>query len=155
MIRRPRVTAGVERLDERTRRPPEADDSGSTPYQKLLGSAGKGQFESLVRKARPTEPAAMVTPEEREAELRAAGQWPDDKPAPKPAPKTQRPPAEPERALSPNEQYIEEKCDWRHRGPNDYPRPTHAYGQCLTDYDPITGEVEGDGYTHREDDDAC
>jgi hypothetical protein len=24
-------------------------------------------------------------------------------------------------------------------------------GRCLTEYDPITGEIKGDGYIHHED----
>src|SRR5207302_645979 len=44
-----------------------------TPYEKLLRAAENGEFEALVRQSRPAEPPAMITPQEREAELRAQG----------------------------------------------------------------------------------
>ena len=152
MTLRPRMTAGLGRLEKKVRQAPKkADTDGSTPYQQLLRSAEQGQFESMVRKARPAQPVAMVTPEEREAELRAEGKWPADKPEPKPAPKKPLP-AEPPRALSPNEQYIEEKCHWRQRGPNDWREPI-PYGRCKTEYDVLTGEPIGDGYDHSGEED--
>src|SRR5581483_11853686 len=105
---------------------------------------------ALVAAAQPAEPPKMVTPEEREAELRANGQWPDKpkarrKAAPKPKPE------EPQRPRTPNEEYIDEHCRWRARGPSDY-RPPIPYGRCLTEYDPLTGEIIGDGYAHDEED---
>jgi hypothetical protein len=56
--------------------------------------------------------------------------------------------------LTPNEQYIAEHCQWGRRGPNDY-RERVPYGRAKTEYDPLTGEVIGDGYDHSgEEDDA-
>ena len=46
-----------------------------TPQDGLLQAAQNGPFETLVAEAQPAQPIAMVTPEEREAELRATGQW--------------------------------------------------------------------------------
>jgi hypothetical protein len=113
-----------------------SNDGPSTPQQKLLRAAEQGKAEALVRKARPAEPVAMVTPQEREAELRAAGQWPSETQTPKPAPEPAAP-VEPERELTPNEQYIAEHCHWRLRGPSDYARQHHEPGRCLVDYNPI------------------
>ncbi len=48
----------------------------ATPQQKLVRAAESGRFEAIVAAAQPAEPPKMVTPEEREAELRATGQWP-------------------------------------------------------------------------------
>ena len=59
---------------------PRVAAEASTPQEQLLQAAKNGQFEALVRAARPAEPVVMITPEEREAELRAAGRWPTDKP---------------------------------------------------------------------------
>jgi len=50
--------------------------------------------------------------------------------------------AEPERELTPNEQYIAEHCRWSRRGPRDLPQ--RPYGQCMVEYDVLTGEVIGD-----------
>jgi len=152
------------RLDrERARREAAAAgkaEDAATPQQKLVRAAETGRFEAIVARAQPAEPPKMVTPEEREAELRRSGQWTGkgpDKPkakrkaAPKPEPK------EPERApsqpLTPNEQYIAEHCQWRARGPGDY-REHVPYGRCQTEYDPLTGEPIGDGYDNggAEDD---
>jgi hypothetical protein len=129
----------------------DAEAEASTPRDGLLRAAETGQYEALVRKARLAQPIAMVTPEEREAELRAAGKWPADKPRRKARPRKPKP-AEPPRELTPNEQYIAEHCQWRLRGPNDYPRTQHRVGQCLTEYDPLTGKIIGDGYRRYEDD---
>jgi hypothetical protein len=128
-------------------------DDAATPQQKLVRAAESGRFEAIVAAAQPAEPPKMVTPEEREAELRRTGQWPDKpkikrKAAPKPGPK------EPKRPLTPNEAYIDEHCRWRARGPSDY-REHVPYGRCRTEYDPLTGEIIGDGYDHDgEEDDA-
>ena len=37
--------------------------------------------------------------------------------------------------------------DWSRR------QPHHREGQCLTEYDPLTGDLIGDGYIHYEDED--
>ena len=104
--------------------PEEAQANASTPQERLLRAARNGQFEALVCKARPAQPVAMVTPEEREAELRRTGRWPPDKPKakrkPKEEPAKKPEPKKPERELTPNEQYIAEHCHWRQRGPSDY-----------------------------------
>ena len=62
------------------------------------------------------------------------------------------PPAEPERELTPNEQYIAEHCRWSPRRPSK-PPSRHRVGRYLTEYDPLTGEIIGDGYIHDEDGD--
>jgi hypothetical protein len=127
-------------------------EDAATPQQKLVRAAETGRFEAIVAAAQPAEPPKMVTPEEREAELRRTGKWTDKpkakrKAAPKPEPK------EPERPLTPNEQYINEHCQWRERRPSDY-RERVPYGRSLTEYDVLTGEIIGDGYDHsREEDD--
>jgi hypothetical protein len=130
-------------------------DDAATPQQKLVRAAETGRFEAIVTAAQPAEPPKMVTPEEREAELRAAGKWPDKpkakrKAAPKPRPK------EPQRALTPpltpGEQYIDEHCQWRERGPGDWREPV-PYGRCKTEYDVLTGEPIGDGYDHGGEED--
>jgi hypothetical protein len=152
MTARPRLWARVDLERERVEGEAVAattDDSASTPYQKLVRAAERGQFEALVREVRPAEPVAMVTPEEREAALRAAGRWPADKSEPPPAP----PPApepEPPRELTPNEQYIAEHCQWRKRPPA--PRNPRE-GQYMTEYNVLTGEIIGDGYIHYDDED--
>jgi hypothetical protein len=122
-------------------------DSASTPYQQLLHAADRGQFEAVVRAARLAEPIAMVTPEEREAELLATGHWPADKAEPAPAP----PPApEPPRELTPSEQYIAETCRWSERRPP--PVRVRRPGRCLVAYNVLTGELIGDGYGDYEKD---
>jgi hypothetical protein len=130
-------------------------DDATTPQQKLVRAAETGRFETIVAAAQPAEPPKMVTPEEREAELRRTGQAPDtspDKPkarckaVPKPELK------EPERPLTPNEQYIAEHCQWSPRRPDGY-RERVPYGRCKTEYDPITGEQIGDGYDHSDEED--
>jgi hypothetical protein len=135
----------------------QASATAASPQDGLLQAAQNGQFEELVAKALPEQPPAMVTPEEREAELRRTGRWPQDEAKARPEPANRPepppdPPPEPERELTPNEQYIAEHCHWRRRGPSDY-RETHQVGRCLTEYDPLSGEIIGDGYIHSEDDD--
>ncbi|MBN9089374.1 MAG: hypothetical protein J0J01_20895 [Reyranella sp.] len=154
----------------------------ATPQQKLVRAAETGRFEAIVAAAQPAEPPKMVTPEEREAELRRTGQWTDkwqseksDSPSPVQAPSEARagrqgegeqqdvrvafphldpPPSDGGGGpeLTPNEQYIAEHCRWRRRGPGDY-RERVPYGRCLTEYDVFTGEPIGDGYEHSEEDD--
>lgn len=138
---------------ERARRNAPAADKvdKATPQQKLVHAAETGRFETIVAAAQPAEPPRMVTPEEREAELRRTGKWPDNPKAKRKA--AQKPePKEPERPLSPGEQYIAEHCRWRARGPGDY-RERLPYGRCLTEYDPLTGELIGDGYDHGDEED--
>jgi hypothetical protein len=132
-----------------------ADDT-ATPQQKLVRAAETGRLEAIVSAAQPAEPPKMVTPEEREAELRRTGQGTDKSPdtpkakrkaAPKPEPKEpEQPPP------TPNEAYIAEHCRWRRRGPGDH-REHIPYGRCLTEYDPLTGEIIGDGYDHGDEED--
>jgi hypothetical protein len=124
-------------------------EDATTPQQNLVRAAETGRFEALVAAAQPADPPKMVTPEEREAELRRAGQSPDE---PKAKPTAVKPePKEPERELTPNEQYIAEHCRWRRRGPRDARRI--PYGRCLTEYDVFTGKLIGDGYRHYDGDD--
>ena len=147
-----RVDRERDRLEAFVRKP----DDATTPQQKLVRAAENGRFETIVAAAQPAEPPKMVSPEEREAELRAAGKWTADKPKSKSKPKARRKaePKEPERELTPNEQYIAEHCQWRERGPNDYPKKQpHQLYRCLTEYDPLTGKIIGDGYDHRFDGD--
>ena len=130
-------------------------DDAATPQQKLVRAAETGRFEAIVAAAQPAEPPKMVTPEEREAELRRTGKWPDAPKAKRTAARNPEP-KDPERPLTPpmtpGEQYIAEHCRWRARGPGDY-RARVPYGRCLTEYDPLTGETIGDGYDHSDEDD--
>ena len=131
---------------------------GNTPQARLLRAARAGQFEALVAEAHPAQPVAMVTPEEREAALRAEGRWSADGPAPakeeETKAKAKRKKKEPATELTPNEAFIAEHCRWvplserssrRHRH--------HIEGRVLTEYDPLTGEIIGDGYRHDDDED--
>ena len=142
-----RADLELDRLDAFVRKP----DDATTPQQKLVRAAESGRFETIVAAAQPAEPPKMVTPEEREAERRRTGTGPDKpktkrKVAPKPAPK------EPARPLTPNEEFIAEHCRWRARGPGDDLAPV-PYGQCLTEYDVLSGEIIGDGYDHGGEED--
>jgi hypothetical protein len=151
MTSRARMKAIVaeERAAREAAAPKPLDDS-ATPAERLMHAADNGEYETLVATARPAQPIAMVTPEEREAELRAADRWEPDPTEPEPPQEEAEP--EPERELTPNEQYIAEHCHWRRRGPGDS-TPTHREGQYLTEYDVITGELIGDGYIEREEHD--
>ena len=117
-------------------------DDATTPQQKLVRAAESGRFETIVAAAQPAEPPKMVTPEEREAELRAAGQWPEDKPRPEPKaePPVEETPPAPEPGMptepTPGMLWAEERIRWRPRGPSDL-RSRHEPGQCLVEYDPI------------------
>lgn len=128
-------------------------DAGDTPHARLLRLARTGRFEVLVAQARPAQPARMVTPEEREKALREAGQWPAEKAALAPEAAAEETPApEPTRELTPNEAYIAEHCRWVPLAERRH-RPRIEYGRCLTEYDPFTGELIGDGYRRYGDDD--
>src|SRR5258708_24447127 len=118
-------------------------DAVETSYEKQLRAAERGQFEALVRAARPKRPLGMVTPQEREAELRAAGRWPSDErastsPVTRGWPGGGEPPAppatEPSPELRPNEQYLAELCRWGPSGPHDTYH--HTRREILTDYSP-------------------
>lgn len=125
-------------------------DDAATPQQKLVRAAETGRFAAIVAAAQPAEPPKMVTPEEREAELRTDGKWPDKPKAKRKAaakPKAKKP----ARPLTPNEQYIDEHCQWRERRPGDWREPV-PYGRCKTEYDVLTGEPIGDGYDRGEED---
>jgi hypothetical protein len=126
-------------------------EDAATPQDKLVRAAETGRFEAVVAAAQPAEPPKMVTPEEREAELTRTGQWPD-KPKARRKATPKREPKEPKRPLTPNEEYVDEHCRWRARGPGDY-RERVPYGRCLTEYDPLTGELIGDGYDHSGEED--
>jgi hypothetical protein len=139
--RRPHLEARFGRNAERRRaarrrRMARPTDPAPTAQDGLLRAVENGTFETLVGEAQPAQPIAMVTPEEREAELRATSQRPGEKPPLEPAPEPATPP-EPERELTPNAQYIAEYCHWRQRGPSDYADFQHEPGRCLVDYDPI------------------
>jgi hypothetical protein len=141
MTGRKRMTSVVDRDLAAAEAAAASTDDALTPYQKLLRAAETGRFEALVRAARPAKPLAMVTPQEREAALRATGRWPASREVPKPAPQPASI-AKPPPDLSPNEQYLAEHSRWRGRGPHDTYR--HARRECLTDYDPLAD-------TDRED----
>ena len=151
-----RVAAFLRRVDELVSRPDEAAaDQDATPQQKLVRAAETGRFEAIVAAAQPAEPPKMVTPEEREAELRRTGQW-RDKPPDKPKRKARKkkPVPEPGMPTEPTAgmRWAEENIRWRPRGSGGY-RERVPYGRCLTEYDPLTGEIIGDGYRHDEEDD--
>jgi hypothetical protein len=149
-------TRRLGRVGEMLRSEATPADDAATPQQKLVRAAETGRFEAVVAAAQPAEPPKMVTPEEREAERHAKGESPDtgpDKPKAKRKAAPKAKPKEPARPLTPNEQFIDENCWWRQRGPGDY-RERVPYGRCLTEYDVLTGEIIGDGYAHDEEDDA-
>lgn len=140
-----RLAAGNEAASDAER-----DDS---PHARLLRAARTGRFEAVVAEARPAEPVRMVTPEEREQALREAGQWPAEKAASPPETAPEETPApEPARELTPNEAYIAEHCRWVPLAERRH-RPRIESGRCLTEYDPMTGEIVGDGYVHYDEDD--
>jgi hypothetical protein len=128
---------------------PEADQS---PQARLLRAALNGRFEALVAEACPVEPIKMVTPEEREQALREAGQWPVEKAPPPEELPQETPVPEPAPELTPNEAYIAEHCRWVPTHERRYRPPPSTYGRTLTEYDPLTGEIIGDGYIHYDED---
>jgi hypothetical protein len=148
MITEGMVRAGFKRVSARRNAEAGKPEDDATPQENLVRAAEAGRFETIVATAQPAEPPKMVTPEEREAELRRTGKWPDKPKAKRKASKPK--PKEPERPLTPNEAYIAEHCEWRARGPGDYRAPV-PYGRCLTEYDVLTGEIIGDGYDHYDD----
>ena len=161
--RRLRLNARVDRkLEERSaarqRRTARPTEPASTAQDGLLRAVETGTYEALVAQARPAQPIAMVTPEEREAELRAAGNAAEDKPKsqPKRKPKARSRPEPPSlepgmpTEPTPGMLWAEERCHWGQRGLNRTQH--HQPGRCLTEYDPLTGELIGDGYRHAEDD---
>jgi hypothetical protein len=99
-----------------------------------------------------------VTPEEREAELRATGKWPEDKPTPPPPaePPAEAAPPAPEPGMpteaTPGMKWAEENLKKRSRGSGGH-RPTHNPYRCLTEYNVFTGEIIGDGYIHYDEED--
>jgi hypothetical protein len=129
-----------------------------SPQDRLVRAAREGRFEELVAQAQPTEPIKMVTPEEREQALREAGQWPAPK-APPPAtsskekPAEETPPPAPPPEPTPNEAFIAENCRWVPVSERVHRSTPPPYGRVLTEYDPLTGEIIGDGYIHYDDDD--
>jgi hypothetical protein len=133
----------LERKRPRSRPVPAPDAVGRTfmPW-----AAENGGLAELVARSMAGEPPPRLkTPEENEAELRAAGQWPaEPAAAPPPAPEAPSPPAE-ERPR----EYWEEKCRWRRRGSRDYDDwddRQRTGNRCLTEYDPLSREL----YTPRE-----
>ena len=146
-----RVDRERDRLEAFVRKP----DDATTPQQKLVRAAENGRFETIVAAAQPAEPPKMVSPEEREAELRATGQWPAaQKPEPAAPPDAA---AEPEAPApepgmptepTPGMAWAEEHLR-RHPHGSGNRRPAHNPYRCLTEYDPLTGEIIGDGYDPR------
>ena len=162
MAWKPSLTARAERAREKrqaARQRRIARRTGATAasaQEGLVRAAEAGQFEAIVAAAQPAEPPKMVTPEEREAELRAAGKWAEDKPTPAP---TAEPPAEaappaPEPGMptkpTPGMKWAEEHLKKRPRG-SGVRRPTHNPYRSLTEYDVLTGEIIGDGYIHYDE----
>jgi len=162
MAWRPRLTARADRAREKrqaARKRRIARRTGATAssaQEGLLRAAEAGKLEALISQAQPAEPVVMVTPEEREAELRATGKWPEDKPTPAP---TAEPPAEaappaPEPGMptepTPGMKWAEEHLKKRPRG-SGVRRPTHNPYRSLTEYDVLTGEIIGDGYIHYDE----
>ena len=120
MIWRRHLEARYERLCKRWPVEAEPDPAAAaTPSERLLRLAEQGQYEALVAQARPVQQPSMVTPEEREAALRAAAAVPASQPAPpaaaKPPAEREAPPPPPPVELSPGELYAMEKCHWRPR----------------------------------------
>ena len=137
-----RIDAWLRRIEKRRRRDPEPDFTGWTAQQVLLWAAQNGKYEEIVAEASKGYRPQMVTPEEREAELRATGRWPTASEVAEPAPDRPpvamaepAPPSEPERPL----EYWEEKCHWRRRGPADYDWDDEEPGGyfCEYEYDPL------------------
>lgn len=164
MAWRARLTARADRAGEKRKAARElriARRTGATaasPQDGLLRAAEAGKLEALIGQAQPAEPVVMVTPEEREAELRAAGKWAEDKPKPAPTEPTAEaaPPApEPGMPTEPTAgmKWAEEKLVRHPRGSGGH-RPTHNPYRCLTEYDPLTGEIIGDGYIHYDEEDG-
>ena len=135
-----RDDARVRRLEKRRRRDPEPDFTGWTAQQILLWAAHNGKYEEIIAEASKGYVPQMVTPEQREAESRATDPTaPDSEVAPTPdtapvaAGDAQSQP-EPERPR----EYWEEKCQWRHRGPDDYDWDDRPRGyECEYEYDPL------------------
>jgi hypothetical protein len=108
MTWKPRLNARVDRArarhrDARRRRTGPTNDPAPT-------------YEALVAQARPAQPIAMVTPEEREAELRAAGTAAEAKPqrTPNTTPRPEPPPPQPGMPTEPTPGMLwaEERCRW-------------------------------------------
>jgi hypothetical protein len=132
------------RREERALLPePMPDFDGWSVAQILMWTARNGKFEEVVAEANAGQVKTMVTPEEREAELRAAGKWPEE-PALPTAPASMEPAQIAEAAApakTPQQAWMEELCGWRHRGPEDYywgdaGNDTASVGyECLYKYD--------------------
>jgi hypothetical protein len=165
MAWKPHLNARADREGEKreaTRRRRIDGRTGATAAsaeESLVRAAQTGRYAALVAAAQPAEPPKMVTPEENEAELRAKGQWPEEKPAP-PAPA--EPPAEPAPPViepgmptepTPGMKWAEEHLGKRPRGPA-VRRPAHNPYRCLTEYNVLTGEIIGDGYIHYDGEDG-
>jgi hypothetical protein len=105
--------------------------------------------EEAKRRPPPPEPEPAA---EAEAPTETPVPAPMSDPKPEPKPKRQRKRREPGMP-KPQKQWWEERAQWRTRGPNDDQTTRHQVGRCLTEYDPLSGEIIGDGYRHPEDDD--
>jgi hypothetical protein len=164
MTWRARLTARADRDDERrqaARQRRIARRTGATaasPQEGLVRAAEAGRLEELIAQAQPAEPIVMVTPEEREAERRAAGTWAEDKPTPAPQaqPTAEAAPPEPEPGQptepTPGMKWAEENLKRRPRGSGGH-WPAHDPYRCLTEYDVLTGEIIGDGYIQYDEED--
>ena len=150
---RPGLQARVKRRIERRAAAPKPD-AAATPHDKLLWAAKTGRLGTLVARTRPRQPPAWVTPEEREAERVEvpSSRVATDTPAVEPS-ETEGPPL-PEPEPTPNEAFIAEHCRWVPLAERSSHRPRHHIeGRVMTEYDPLTGEIIGDGYRHDDDED--
>jgi hypothetical protein len=125
---------------------PLPDFTGMTAAQILLWAAGHGEYETVVELAAEGHQPKMVTPEEREAALRSAGQWPTEDAAPSPQAVSDSPPAaaaEPgtPMAKTPGQLYADEKCQWRLRTAADDAEDADPFAgyRIEVDYDPLEG----------------
>ncbi len=151
------VRAGVKRVSARRKSAAHKPQDATTPQQQLVHAAETGRLEAIGAAAQPAEPPTMVTPEEREAELRAAGRWTDAPEAKREAAEPKEPePKQPEPGMptepTPGMTWAEEHMRRRPRASRPR-RPTHDPYRCMVEYDVLTGEIIGDGYAHSVEED--
>jgi hypothetical protein len=118
---------------------PVPDFTGWTADEVLMWAARNGGFEAIVEEANDGYRPTMVTPEQREAELRVEGKWHEETPA-EPQPVVAEAVTAREPGMPPPEpQWWEEKARFRHRGPEDYDwaDDKQAGYFCEVDYDPF------------------
>ena len=124
---------------ERRRRPPTPDLTGWTAGQILVWASRNGRYEEIVALANHGHQPRMVSAEEHEAQLRAAGQWAAETASAPTAPAVEQPPAAPAAEPEAPRAYWEEKCQWRLRGPEDYDWGDES-DPVEDEYDPFADE---------------